>query len=720
METAMKLRAGTEHLKSGDIRDNSFPLPWWEGMKGRGNQPHQMGKKMVHLNSSRIMILLALLLFFISVPLHAATRGIHVVAKTGKELYLYKDYHALVVGVGDYDHWPDLRGAARDAEEVAQALKSAGMNVDLLLNPTSKALKDTLNTLTYGVGSEADRAILFFFSGHGETEALATGEKLGYIVPRDAPLPSKDRIGFINTAVSMNQIETYALRIQSKHVLMLFDSCFSGSVFASLKGIPTDISEKSNRPVRQFITAGNENEQVPDVSSFKTCFIQGIRGEADANADGYVTGSELGLYLDSSVVNYSKGCQHPQYGKIRHPKLDKGDFIIKLASSGAEVEEPAPVPDKSTLSVTCNIAGARVIIDDRSVGKTPLSDFVLSPGDHRIRVEKEGYEPYRKRIRLGEGRTMRVTAYLDTVQLQTGTLFVDADPADATIRILNITPAYQRGMALAPGRYHVEVSKRGYETKEEWIDLAAGEDRYVDIRLSEENPAAGGKPFTNSIGMEFVLIPPGTFMMGDESGHNYNERQHRVTITKPFYLQRNEVTQKQWSTVMGNNPSHFKNCGGNCPVENASWNDAQTFIRKLNEKEGTGTYRLPTEAEWEYACRAGSTKRYCFGDRESPLGDYAWYGKNSSGKTHTAASKEPNAWGLYDMHGNVWEWCADWYGDYPSGSVIDPKGPPTGASHVLRGGSWGSSAVSLLSANRGGARPVYGEGNYGFRVVRDF
>ena len=137
-------------------------------------------------------------------------------------------------------------------------------------------------------------------------------------------------MGFTDTAISMNTIESYAVRIKSKHVLMLFDSCFSGSVFSSLKGVPTDISEKSNRPVRQFITAGNENEQVPDNSIFKVCLLQGIDGEADLNADGYVTGSELGLYLDSSVVNYTQGGQHPQYGKIRHPKLDKGDFIFAL------------------------------------------------------------------------------------------------------------------------------------------------------------------------------------------------------------------------------------------------------------------------------------------------------------------------------------------------------------------------------------------------------
>lgn len=526
---------------------------------------------MKHLQTVFRLLIILSLIFFISSTVSAATRGIHVVSKKGKELYLYKDYHALVVGVGDYKYWPDLRGSVRDAREVAGSLKKMGMNVKLILNPDSSELKAALNELTYGAGSEKNRAILFFFSGHGETETLATGEKLGYIIPRDAPLPSRDGIGFINKAISMNQIETYALRIKSKHVLMLFDSCFSGSVFSSLKGIPTDITEKSNRPARQFITAGNENEQVPDESVFKICLVQGINGEADANNDGYVTGSELGMYLDSSVVNYSNGCQHPQYGKIRHPKLDKGDFIIKLASSGVAIEEPAPITNKATLSVKCNISGAKVFVDNRNLGNTPVTDIKLSPGEHRIKVEKDGYDTYQRHIRLREGRSLSITAYLDRTKPQTGNLYVDTDPDDARVRILNITPKYQRGIELPPDRYHIEVSASGYETKTQWIDLVAGEDKYIDVRLSERLTAVTPASFTNTIGMKFVYIPPGTFLMGSpysENGRGDDEKQHRVTLTKGFYMGVTEVTQSQWLKIMDNNPSNF--AGDDCPVERVS------------------------------------------------------------------------------------------------------------------------------------------------------
>ena len=287
-----------------------------------------MCSKLVQRNYLTTLLLIA---FLSAAPyLLAATRGIQVIPRKGQPMYLYKDYHALVVGVSDYEYWPDLPGAVRDAREVASSLKEIGFKVKLLLNSTSSQLRKAFNDLTYKVGREPDRAILFYFAGHGQTETLANQMKLGYIVPKDCPLLISNPAGFVDKAISMKVIEAYALRINSKHVLMAFDSCFSGSVFASVRSAPADISEKSAKPVRQFITAGNENEQVPDQSVFKLCFLDGIAGEADLNNDGYVTGSELGMYIDTKVVNYSNGSQHPQYGKIRDPRLDKGDFIFAL------------------------------------------------------------------------------------------------------------------------------------------------------------------------------------------------------------------------------------------------------------------------------------------------------------------------------------------------------------------------------------------------------
>jgi formylglycine-generating enzyme required for sulfatase activity len=215
--------------------------------------------------------------------------------------------------------------------------------------------------------------------------------------------------------------------------------------------------------------------------------------------------------------------------------------------------------------------------------------------------------------------------------------------------------------------------------------------------------------------MRFVPILAGTFTMGDA---DYGPA-HEVTLTKPFELGVYEVTQEQYEQVMGKNPSKFM--GSQNPVEQVSWDDAVEFCRKLSstpvEKKAGFVYRLPTEAEWEYACRAGTTTKYSFGDSGSEWGDYAWYGQNSGRTTHPVGQKKPNAWGLYDMHGNVHEHCQDWYGDHPSGSVTDPTGSASGNTRVLRGGHYSTSPCPAAKRGRGDS-PEYGYDYLGFRLVR--
>ena len=224
--------------------------------------------------------------------------------------------------------------------------------------------------------------------------------------------------------------------------------------------------------------------------------------------------------------------------------------------------------------------------------------------------------------------------------------------------------------------------------------------------------------FTNSLGMEFVLIPAGEFMMGSNDGESDEQPVHEVTISQPFYLGKYEVTQGQWEAVMGNNPSRFTG-DSNRPVETVTWNDVQVFIRKLNEREPGRTYRLPTEAEWEYAARAGKTTAYSFGDDPSQLGEYAWYRNNSDRKTYPVGQLKPNPWGLCDMHGNVWEWVQDWYdeGYYRQSPPSDPQGPSSGQSRVLRGGSFLNSRRVVRCAFRHGNFPLDRDDFIGFRVV---
>ncbi len=213
----------------------------------------------------------------------------------------------------------------------------------------------------------------------------------------------------------------------------------------------------------------------------------------------------------------------------------------------------------------------------------------------------------------------------------------------------------------------------------------------------------------NSVGMKLRLIPPGEFQMGSNECED-EKPLHRVKITSPFYLGVCPVTQAEYRHLMGENPSHFTR-EDRWPVEQVSWDDAQAFCRQLSdlpEEKALGRgYCLPTEARWEYACRAGSTTHYCFGDNESQLGDDAWHDLNSQNKTQPAGQKRPNAWGLYDMHGNVWEWCQDWYGGeyYSTSPTDDPIGPACGADRVRRGGCWSRPAWSCRSANRSAHAP---------------
>ena len=232
----------------------------------------------------------------------------------------------------------------------------------------------------------------------------------------------------------------------------------------------------------------------------------------------------------------------------------------------------------------------------------------------------------------------------------------------------------------------------------------------------------------NSIGMKLALIPPGEFLMGSPADEEYrsdDEDRHRVRITKPFYLGVTEVTQGQWEAVMGTRPwsdEEYVKDGPDYAASYVSWEDAREFCERLSKREGK-TYRLPTEAEWEYACRAGTTTVYQFGDNAAPLGEYAWFRDNAydvdQRYAHRVRQKKPNPFGLYDMHGNVWEWCSDWYEEdyYKTSPLADPMGPPTASARVYRGGGWGCIARYCRSAIRNRSAPADRGDGLGFRVA---
>ena len=659
-------------------------------------------------------------------------RAIDVVGDMNHKSGRLGNYRALIIGIDDYKdrRIPDLRTAVNDARAMAGILKDKyGFQVELMLGrkATRAGVYRALRRLS--ASAKPGDSVLIYYAGHGDLDRQYDE---GWWIPVDA------EAGNPVTYLDNTNVQKAMRNMKARHVLLISDSCYSGTLFGRARAMPGVITDKYylslyNEKSRWGMTSGNKTPVSDEGDDGHSIFAYQLLKELGKNEKPYLSTQELYTRIAPIVGNNSE--QTPLCSPIRNTGDRGGEFIF-VASSGATVTRPVP-SRKTTLSVNANVTGARVMVDGRSVGKTPLDDKAVSPGTHRLRVEAEGYDAYEKRIRVESGRAMSLYVDLSEAGPVKARLYVETTPEDAQVRILNISPAFFQGMELDPGRYHVEVSSDGYETEKRWVSLSAGEDETVSIRLTAvrvAQPAVGGKK-RNSLGMEFVYVSPGSFMMGSpsgESGRDNDEKQHRVTLTRGYYMQTTEVTQGQWRKVMGSNPSKFTNCGDNCPAEKVSWEDCQQFIRKLNGMEGPRKYRLPTEAEWEYAARAGSRTRFSWGDDaecskmmyENDVGSsenkcvgYVRSRGLTPDSTAPVKSYSPNAWGLYDMHGNVWEWCQDWYGNYPSGSVTDPTGPSSGSYRVTRGGSWNYYARYCRSAYRHRYGPGDRYDSLGFRLA---
>ncbi len=264
-------------------------------------------------------------------------RGVEIVPildAEGKQVGMYEGSFALVLGASDYTDnqaWGDLPSVINETDQIREALIEQGFSVRRVLNPDEDTLKDEVENFIDDHGFNKNNRLLIFFSGHGYSRTVRSGQQ-GYLVPVDAPDPRRNERGFLRKALPMTRVISWCKEIEAKHVLFLFDSCFSGSVFearSTFPEVPPQINDYTSRPVRQFISAGKSNELVPAQSAFVKVFLRGLNGEADLTKDGYITGTELGMYLNEKVLYYKTG-QTPQFGKIRDPSLDEGDFVFRL------------------------------------------------------------------------------------------------------------------------------------------------------------------------------------------------------------------------------------------------------------------------------------------------------------------------------------------------------------------------------------------------------
>ncbi|MEI8376532.1 MAG: formylglycine-generating enzyme family protein, partial [Planctomycetota bacterium] len=393
---------------------------------------------------------------------------------------------------------------------------------------------------------------------------------------------------------------------------------------------------------------------------------------------------------------------------------ESGRLALRLEPKSAKFQITVEPPEAE---VTVSGKGATVAGE----GATRTLTIVAPDGQDKVflTATMAGHKQLEQEIQPKPGEAGRLALKLKALP---ATYQVEIDPPDAQLTAegngISVTgQGGSRTVTVAepdgPGDVVLKATHPRCEALLHEFQPQPGESRSLTLRLRTM-----AKAQVVDLGidakLEMVLISAGSFTMGDE----IEKPAHKVTITKPFYLGKFEVTQEQWEAVMGSNPSHFK--GPKNPVETVSWDDCQKFLVKLNAKTGgqEGKFVLPTEAQWEYACRAGSTGKFCFGDDEKQLGEYAWYDKNSGGKTHSVGEKKPNAWRLYDMHGNVWEWCQDWHSTYGEKALADPSGLTTGSRRVRRGGCWYFGGGCCQSAFRNYAEPGFRYDRLGLRVAR--
>lgn len=347
-------------------------------------------------------------------------------------------------------------------------------------------------------------------------------------------------------------------------------------------------------------------------------------------------------------------------------------------------------------------------------------------GARMVEITHPDYEPWRQEVTVRDQETARVDV---TLAPKPGRLKLRANVKEFSVarndRTLRPDEVRENVLLLPAGEMQtIVVSAQGHKSVTRTLTMAANGSETWEIALEKLSSPEPGQAWTiPDLGLTLMPIAAGTFMMGSENGDVDERPVTRVTISQPFWfsqpywLGKTEVTQAQWAAVMRSNPSSFK--GEKRPVEQVSWTDAMEFCQKLTERERAAgrlpdgyVYTLPTEAQWEYACRAGTT-----GDYGGNLDAMAWYTANSGGATHDVGTKQANAWGLHDMHGNVWEWCLDWYGNYPGGAVIDPVGAASGSLRVHRGGCWNNPAQDCRSAFRDGWAPRVRGDYLGFRLA---
>jgi formylglycine-generating enzyme required for sulfatase activity/uncharacterized caspase-like protein len=603
---------------------------------------------------------------------------IPIYGNKGTPITIYKESHALIIGVSDYKGgWPQLPGVKGDIKAVKEILEKIGFHVVVIEDPNQMELESTIKNFVLEYGLDPENRLLFYYAGHGYTHKpeYATSdpeEWMGYLVSKNAPDPRKDIVGFFKNALSMRTIENIALTVESKHALFIFDSCFSGTIFGLSRSIPQDIQERTAKPVRQFISSGTADQVVPDHSIFRRQLISALKGEADRNGDNYVTGSELGYFLEETVTNISRRAQTPRYGKIQNRLLNKGDFVFNTKYSAysdkakkglytlhqkSKPAEQAPGKQKleSQFTYLKGLDQKKVPLRDKiNAWMSFISDYPINNPQMDLALDKI-IELRAKKKRLAEIKFQK-------------------KEKDRLAEQLNL----EEEAAKKQEQEHLAEEKRLISKKSDEMEVA---------RLEPGIPKVSPEELSYHEGM--VLIPAGRFVYGKPGSQE-------TKVLGGFYMDIQEVTQKDYERVIGKNPSGTK--GENHPVEKVTWQEAKEYCQRIGK-------RLPTSEEWEKAARGGTSSKYYWGNtlRKNSANCNNCNGQWDGSKTDPVGSFPPNPLGLYDMAGNVWEWVEDSYNKQ---------------FKVLRGGSWMDDFRQTQSAASYFVMPDNRSSDIGFRCAK--
>ena len=463
-----------------------------------------------------------------------------------------------------------------------------------------------------------------------------------------------------------------------------------------------------------------------------------VVGPVDAGGNFYaltVSPKDAKVSIDGVLQSSSADGEYSAmlpYGSHTY-KVEAGGYISKSGSFTISNSDMTPinvslVSAMASVSVTCPTPAVSLYVDKKSVGTIPWTGN-LKEGMHLIEAKKEGYRSQQRTINLSQQQKLDV-AFNELAAIQ-GNLSVNYKPFGADVYVdgknMGQSPRVINGLLV--GNHKVEIKKDGYGTDSKIVNILEGQTATIAgvLTTNTSSSVASGTsssgntitiPVKNGISIDMVRVEAGTFTMGAtaemKDPFDWEKPTHQVTLTNDYYIGKYEVTQALWQAVMGNNPSYFK--GGNLPVEQVSWDDCQEFLSKLNSITGK-KFRLPTEAEWEYAARGGKKSRGYQYSGSNNLSDVAWYDRKSNNKTHAVGTKQSNELGIYNMSGNVCEWCQDLFEEYSSSSQVNPTGANSGSHRVFRGGSWNGYARYCRSSYRNSISPDGRGYDFGLRLV---